>query len=105
MRIARFFATIPTKNYYEILGVPSSASKDDIKKRFIELAKINHPDISPENADKFKSINEAYSVLSKDPSRTVYDQLNNGSARQNRGRNETWESSQPFYEDFHYTVD
>lgn len=64
-----------TKNYYDILGVSSSASMTDIKKRFIELTKQYHPDINPANTEKFKAINEAYSILSKDSSRAEYDRI------------------------------
>jgi len=64
-----------TKNYYDILGVPNSASTTDIKKKFIELAKQYHPDINPTNTEKFKTINEAYSILSKENIRADYDKV------------------------------
>ncbi len=61
------------KNYYDILGVNKSASKDDIKKAFRKLAHEHHPDKKTGNADKFKEANEAYSILSDDTKRQQYD--------------------------------
>lgn len=65
------------RDYYEVLGVPRNASKDDIKKAFRNLARQYHPDINKE-ADaesKFKEINEAYGVLSDDDQRARYDRF------------------------------
>ncbi len=65
------------RDYYEVLGVPKNASKDEIKSAFRKLAKKYHPDISKEeNAEeKFKEVQEAYSVLSDDNKRQRYDQF------------------------------
>lgn len=64
------------RDYYEVLGVPRDASKDDIKKAYRELALKYHPDRnkSPDAEGKFKDISEAYAVLSDDAKRTQYDQ-------------------------------
>src|SRR4030066_2472529 len=63
------------KNYYEILGVPKSASKDVIKDAYRKLALKYHPDRnkSPGAEEKFKEISEAYAVLSDDEKRKKYD--------------------------------
>ncbi len=64
------------RDYYEVLGVDKSASADDIKKAYRNLAKKYHPDLnnhSAEAEEKFKEVNEAYSVLSDDQKRSNYD--------------------------------
>jgi curved DNA-binding protein CbpA len=61
--------------YYEILGLASTASQADIKKRYRELARRYHPDVSktPDAARRFTEINEANSVLSDVDKRANYD--------------------------------
>jgi curved DNA-binding protein CbpA len=63
------------KNYYAILGVPHTASQDDIKRAFRRLAVKFHPDKNPtpEAEDLFKEITEAYDVLSDWEKRKLYD--------------------------------
>jgi len=66
------------EDYYEILGVSHNASKDEIKKRYRELALQCHPDrnsIDPDAEEKFKKISEAYAVLIDDQKRRKYDQI------------------------------
>ncbi|MEK7464147.1 MAG: DnaJ C-terminal domain-containing protein [Patescibacteria group bacterium] len=73
------------KDYYKILGVEKSASKEDIKKAFRKLAHEHHPDKNKGEDAKFKEINEAYTVLSDDQKRAQYDRF--GSAGHGAGFN------------------
>ena len=65
------------KDYYEVLGVDKNASEAEIKSAFRRLAKQYHPDVYKEaNAEeKFKEVQEAYSVLSDEQKRKQYDQF------------------------------
>jgi molecular chaperone DnaJ len=65
------------RDYYEVLGVSRTASKEEIKDAYRKLALQYHPDRNkaPEAEEKFKDISEAYAVLSDDEKRTQYDQL------------------------------
>ena len=65
------------RDYYEVLGVDKNASDADIKSAFRKKAKEYHPDLNKDNpdaAEKFKEAQEAYSVLSDENKRKMYDQ-------------------------------
>ena len=63
------------RDLYETLGIKKGASKDEIKSAYRKLAKKYHPDNHETgNADKFKEVQEAYSVLSDENQRKMYDQ-------------------------------
>lgn len=62
------------KDYYDILGVPKTASEDELKKAYRKLAHKYHPDKGQGNDAKFKEVNEAYQVLSNSEKRSQYDQ-------------------------------
>ena len=65
------------RDYYDILGVPRSASEEDIKKAYRKLARKWHPDVSKDSsaAERFAEIGEAYSVLGDGQKRRQYDYL------------------------------
>ncbi len=77
---------MPTKDYYDILGLARGASGDEIKRAYRALAREHHPDVAHNKADaehRFKEINEAYEVLSDPNKRAQYDRygvVGNGSA-------------------------
>jgi len=83
------------KDYYEILGVPPDAEKKVVKQTYRELAKKYHPDVNPGNKEaeeKFKTINEAYQVLSDTEKRKKYDEL--------RSHYQRWQQSGGRQQDF-----
>jgi curved DNA-binding protein len=66
------------KDYYEVLGVPRTATQADIKKAYRRLARELHPDRNPGDASaerRFKDANEAHAVLSDSEKRKRYDEL------------------------------
>ncbi len=70
--------SVTYKDYYEVLNVTRTSTKDEIAKAYKKLARKYHPDLNQNNAEaeeKFKEINEAYEVLKDDEKRKMYDQL------------------------------
>ena len=66
------------RDYYEVLGVDRNATEDDLKRAYRKLARKYHPDVNkddPQAEEKFKEVNEAYSVLSNSETRAQYDQF------------------------------
>ncbi len=72
------------RDYYEVLGVSSAASKDDLKRAFKQLARKYHPDLNPGDKaaeDNFKEINEAFQVLNNPEKKSRYDQFGHAAFR------------------------
>ena len=66
------------RDYYAVLGVPASATQDEIKKQYRKLASKHHPDKNasdPKAAETFKGISEAYQTLGDAEKRKQYDQM------------------------------
>jgi molecular chaperone DnaJ len=69
---------MPTRDYYEVLGVARNASGDEIKRAYRALARKHHPDVAHDKSraeHHFKEINEAYEVLSDTHKRAEYDRF------------------------------
>ena len=66
-----------SRDYYEVLGVDRDADQRTIKRAFLKKARTVHPDVSddPQAEEKFKELNEAYSVLSDEQKRSNYDRF------------------------------
>ena len=76
------------RDYYEVLGLDRSATDDQIKKAYRQLAKKYHPDLNPgdqQAEENFKEVNEAYAVLSDADKKSKYDQFGHAGVDPNFG--------------------
>lgn len=80
-RVRRLFNS-KDLDYYQVLGVMNNAKRIEIRNAYLKLAKVYHPDTPTGNTEKFKRINEAWSVLGDEKKRQEYD-LNRNVKRQN----------------------
>lgn len=83
-------ATLSPMDYYAILGLPRTASAEEIKKAYRKLSKESHPDKHKAGdkaaEDKYKQINRAYEVLSDSKKKQMYDQFGSEEGPQFGGR-------------------
>ncbi|MFO7663532.1 MAG: molecular chaperone DnaJ [Chloroflexota bacterium] len=65
------------RDYYEVLGVSRSVTKEELKKQYRRMARQYHPDVNGEAdaAERFKEISEAYEILADDDKRAAYDRF------------------------------
>ncbi len=86
-------------DFYSVLGISKTASKDEIKSAYRKLALQWHPDRnnSKEAEEKFKEISEAYAVLSDESKRAEYDQYGSDAFRGRHSREDNFRSAN--YED------
>ncbi len=91
--------------HYEVLGVARTATTEEIKRRFRDLARKWHPDVatSPDATERFKAINEAYRVLGNAQSRAQYDAELQLEAQRKAGPGRTPQTGRPRTEASHGT--
>jgi len=78
------FKTAEKRDYYDVLGVDKNAGEADIKSAYRKLARQHHPDANPGDPgaeERFKEINEAYSILSDSEKRSRYDRYGHDAER------------------------
>ncbi len=75
------------RDYYDVLGVPRTATQSEMKKAFRRLARQYHPDVNNEDdaTERFKEVNEAYEVLSNENMRATYDQFGHAGVQNGGG--------------------
>jgi curved DNA-binding protein CbpA len=94
-----------SKDYYQILNVPPTASPQEIKKAYVRLVKQFHPDRNPkdpESDERTKAINEAYAVLKDRRQRRQYDRIRQGRwMPDGAAQNDPDPGEQPFFGHLH----
>jgi molecular chaperone DnaJ len=75
------------RDYYEVLEVPRTASKEEMKRSYRRLARKFHPDVNndADASERFKEINEAYEILSDDRTRSAYDRYGHAGVQNGAG--------------------
>lgn len=84
------------KDYYRILGVSEQAAENEIKAAYRKLAKLYHPDVVKDDADKTQrmyEIQEAYECLGDEKSRKQYDEARKKSRTGCQGNKQRWEGN------------
>ena len=86
------------RDYYQVLGVPRSASQEDIRTKFRRLALEYHPDRNkdPNAQEKFKEVNSAYQALSDPQKRAQYDRFGHLGVGGGRGAGHGFEGAENF---------
>jgi len=82
--LAQWAAVLSQRDYYEVLGIPRSASADEIRKAYKKLARKHHPDANTDDSEaerKFAEITEAHEVLGDEDKRKKYDQFGDNWSR------------------------
>ncbi|XP_031159301.1 dnaJ homolog subfamily C member 4 [Sander lucioperca] len=108
--LSQSYAHRKAVNYYNLLGVKSDASLEEIKNAFFDKSKKLHPDSDPSNPalhSRFVELNEAYRVLSKESSRKEYDfkirrPYSGGQAFRSASSHTSYRSSTDTQENFRY---
>ncbi|KAF0894476.1 hypothetical protein E2562_039191 [Oryza meyeriana var. granulata] len=85
--------------YYEVLGVPITASQDELKKAYWKAAIKNHPD-KGRDPEKFKELSQAYEVLSDPEKRDIYDQYGEDGLKEGMGRGSDLQNPFDIFEQF-----
>ncbi len=75
------------RDYYEVLGIARTATRNEVRKAFLRLARRHHPDLSSGQGEEpdFIEINEAYEVLINPRKRAVYDRYGHAALSDGRG--------------------
>lgn len=80
--------------YYNTLGVSSTATPDELKKSYRNLALRYHPDKNPNDGERFKAISQAYEVLSDPEKRRIYDQGGEQAIKNGTSASQPWSRGQ-----------